>query len=94
MKRVLRPSLRPILPPLLLLWAGGQEISIDCCTAGGRMISSSRAAAGPDAGSATLSADVGSWTQTCSSCQTPWSDWRVVSVCVCWRDEQRCSGKF
>jgi len=52
MKRVLRPSLRPILPPLLLLWAGGQEISIDCCTAGRRMISSSRAAAGPDAGSA------------------------------------------
>ena len=41
---------------------GGQEISIDCCTAAGRR---SSAAARPDAGSATLSADVGSWTQTC-----------------------------
>jgi len=47
---------------------GGQEISIYCCTAGGPAVSSSRAAAwraAANAGSATLSADVGSWTQTC-----------------------------
>jgi len=39
---------------------GGQEISIDCCTAGGQQQRR------PDAGSATSSADVGSRTQTCS----------------------------
>ena len=63
-----RPSVRlsvcPIRPPHvaaagLLLWARRQVISIDCCTAGGTDISSSRVLP-QDAGSATLSADVGS----------------------------------
>jgi len=59
-------SVCPTWPPHaaaagLLLWAGGQEISIDCCTAGGPTVSISRAAArraAANAGSATLSAEV------------------------------------
>jgi len=63
-----RPSVRlsvcPIRPPHvaaagLLLWARRQVISIDCCTAGGTDVSSRRVLP-QDAGSATLSADVGS----------------------------------
>jgi len=41
----------------LLLWAGRQEISIDCCAAHGMRRANS--------GSATFTADVRSWTQTC-----------------------------
>jgi len=70
-----RPSVRPYVclsvpsgrrTPLLRVCCcgpGGQEISIDCCTAGGPAVSSNRAAArraAANAGSATLSADVGS----------------------------------
>ena len=68
-----------------------QEISIDRC---GSAVSSSRAAMWPNAGSAMLSADVGSWTQTCysftmMSCPRTWSICHSnkimsrLSVCVC-----------
>jgi len=51
-----RPSVHPIRPPLLRVCCcgpGGQEISIDCCTADGQ-----QQPRRSDAGSATLSADV------------------------------------
>jgi len=51
MKRYgVRPSVRPSAADLLL-WAGGQEILIDCCSSGVRLANAS---------SATLSAYVGS----------------------------------
>jgi len=54
---------RVLLLRVCCRWPGGQEILIDCCTVGGWAVSSSRAAArraAANAGSATLSADVGS----------------------------------
>ena len=58
-----RLSHRPPLLRVCCCGRGGQQISIDCCTAGWVAVSSSRAAArhtAANAGSATLSADVGS----------------------------------
>jgi len=55
---------------------GGQEISVDCCTA------SAQQQRRADAGSATLSAYVGCWTQTCFPSYSSWSgSCKIILFC-------------